>query len=190
MRGRIPYGALTRGVLGALAVGAGVIVFATFPGLALALKPFLPRYRCHPATIHRTVQRLRARRLIRLRKRHHESVLTLTDAGRQQGRRNALAVLTVTKPARWDGQWRVVVFDIPEEQKVAREALRAKLRHLNFYQLQRSVFVTPYECRDAIEFLKEFYGLDHCVHYLVVSKIDCHEVLRGRFDLTSVRIEI
>jgi DNA-binding transcriptional regulator PaaX len=43
---------------------------------------------------------------------------------------------------------------------------------LRFYQLQKSVFVLPYECRDEIEFLIEFYDIRSYVRQIVAEKID------------------
>lgn len=43
----------------------------------------------------------------------------------------------------WDGQWRVVLFDMPSGQNAQRERLRRYLRNRNFGCLQRSVWITP-----------------------------------------------
>ena len=64
--------------------------------------------------------------------------------------------MKIRKPAKWDGKWRIVVFDIPENLRSIRQALREHLCRLQFYQLQKSVFVLPYECGDEIEFYWSF----------------------------------
>ena len=56
-----------------------------------------------------------------------------------------------------DGEWRIVIFDIPEKFKKAREALRMKLKELGFLELQKSVFIFPYECEDEINFIVEVF---------------------------------
>lgn len=43
---------------------------------------------------------------------------------------------------KWDGFWRVVVFDIPEENKRIRNVLRQTLRVLEFKPLQKSVWIS------------------------------------------------
>jgi phenylacetic acid degradation operon negative regulatory protein len=43
----------------------------------------------------------------------------------------------------WDGQWRLVLFDVPTTQNVQRERLRRYLRDGSFGYLQRSVWITP-----------------------------------------------
>lgn len=56
----------------------------------------------------------------------------------------------------WDRRWRLVVFDIPERQKVRRELLRAKLRSLGFGMWQKSVYVSPHDVmREMNEYLQD-----------------------------------
>ena len=63
--------------------------------------------------------------------------IILTKAGHKK-----LFLLKLTKSKlrnrkKWDGKWRIVVFDIPEKKKAAREALRKKLKDLGFVELQK-----------------------------------------------------
>ncbi len=43
----------------------------------------------------------------------------------------------------WDGKWRMVVFDLPEEKRSLRNELRRELRTARFGGLQGSVWVSP-----------------------------------------------
>ena len=55
---------------------------------------------------------------------------------------------------RWDGKWRIVMFDISELEKEKRNYLRRKLRELGFGMLQESVFITPHDIiKDFSEYL-------------------------------------
>jgi len=84
---------------------------------------------------------------------------------------------------KWDGKWRIVVFDIPEKKKGVRNALRRKLKELGFYELQKSVFVFPYECGNEIEFIVEFFELRPYVRTGVLEKIDNTTHLKRIFKL-------
>lgn len=84
---------------------------------------------------------------------------------------------------KWDQKWRLVIFDIPEDYKKARDALRRKLQQLGFQELQKSVFVFPYECRDEIEFIVEFFGMRKYVHYGVLESIDNNFQLKKSFGI-------
>jgi len=83
----------------------------------------------------------------------------------------------------WDGKWRMVVFDVPEKIRRGRNALRWKLKLLGFYELQKSVFVLPYECKDEIDFIVEFFGLRKYVHYGILESIDNDIHLKQVFNL-------
>lgn len=43
----------------------------------------------------------------------------------------------------WDGQWRMILFDVPEEESALRQKLRRFLRENAFGCLQKSVWITP-----------------------------------------------
>jgi DNA-binding transcriptional regulator PaaX len=86
-------------------------------------------------------------------------------------------------PGKWDGKWRLVVFDVPEKFRHGRDALRQKLRELGFYELQKSVFVFPYECKNEIDFIVEFFGMRSYVRYGILEAIDSDIHLRKIFRL-------
>lgn len=44
--------------------------------------------------------------------------------------------------AKWDGKWRIAIFDIPEENKRIRQTLRETLKVLEFWPLQKSVWIS------------------------------------------------
>lgn len=47
----------------------------------------------------------------------------------------------IKKP--WDGKWRFVIFDIPQEHKNTRELIRHRLKNWDFKFFQRSVWFSP-----------------------------------------------
>lgn len=53
----------------------------------------------------------------------------------------------------WDKTWRIVIFDIEEINRNARDNLREKLKELGFGMIQKSVFISPH---DIIEDFNEF----------------------------------
>lgn len=48
----------------------------------------------------------------------------------------------------WDGQWRVAVFSVPEEQRDVRHAARTRLRWLGFAPLYDGVWISPRDAAD------------------------------------------
>lgn len=96
--------------------------------------------------------------------------VTITKQGVSHAKLLDLENLTVERPRNWDGKWRVVFFDIPEKERRARNALREKLYDLGFYEMQKSVFVLPYECRDEINFVVSVFNIKPYVQYAEMIK--------------------
>src|SRR3989344_5431638 len=87
------------------------------------------------------------------------------------------------KEKAWDKKWRTVFFDVPEKYRWGRDSLRIKLKELGFYELQKSVFVFPYECQDEVDFIIEYYGIRKYVRYATMNDIDNSPHLKAVFRL-------
>ncbi len=107
--------------------------------------------------------------------------MVLSDNGKKRALTYNLGTMQIKKPETWDGNWRVVLFDIPEEKRGARDSLRTRLLNLGFFELQRSVLVHPYECRDEIEFLIEMGDIRPYVRYMRAHHIDNEPHLKRFF---------
>jgi DNA-binding transcriptional regulator PaaX len=83
----------------------------------------------------------------------------------------------------WDKRWRIIIFDIPEKIKRVREALRYHLKNLGFKELQHSVFILPYKCRNEMEYLVEFYNVRRFVRYIEAHHLDNELDLKHKFNL-------
>lgn len=87
------------------------------------------------------------------------------------------------KKEKWDGKWRLIIFDIPEETREKRDQLRFLLKKNNFKLLQASVFISPYALnREALKYLKET-GLIDYIRILKVEEMDNDKDLLKKFDL-------
>jgi len=51
---------------------------------------------------------------------------------------------------KWDGKWRIVIFDVPEKRRAARDLLRIKLKEWGFIKWQQSVWVTKKNCTEVL----------------------------------------
>ncbi|MBI1754711.1 hypothetical protein HY250_02060 [Candidatus Azambacteria bacterium] len=135
-------------------------------------------------SVRRSIKRLYRSEFIGYKEHHDGAVaLTLTDGGKQRVLHYHVEHMKIEKPARWDGRWRMVVFDIPERLKQGRMALSGKLKELGFYPFQKSVFIFPYPCKDEIDFIIELFNLRPYVRTLTVLEIDTDLDLRRRFHL-------
>ena len=111
-----------------------------------------------------------------VREKDNDIIVKITDNGRAYLKSLNIDKLCLKKPAQWDGKWRIVIFDIPEKHKKARNALRQKLIDLNFEKLQKSVWVTPFECGDEIRFLREIFNIPFNVDLIIAEDIGYHEI--------------
>jgi len=108
-------------------------------------------------------------------------IITLTEAGKQRYERRQFDTLQIQTPKHWDKKWRIVMFDIPEQHKAARNSLNWKLKQLGFKQLQRSVWVHPFPCLPEVELIKSTYGIEKFVTLLETESIDSHNKLVRQF---------
>lgn len=135
-------------------------------------------------TLRRSIRRLYQSQVIRCLENSDGTVmLELTSEGRKRVLRYQPEKMKIKKPAKWDGMWRLVIFDIPESLKRERMALAGMLRRLDFYPIQRSVFIHPFECKNEIDFIVEMFDLRPYVRFLIVKDIDIDIELRHRFGL-------
>lgn len=109
--------------------------------------------------------------------------VVLTEDGKQSALKYNFDDLQLKKAGAWDGAWRLVFFDIPEHKKVARNALRKKLQDLGFYQIQKSIFIFPHECKDEINFVTETLNLRPHVRYALVKHVTNESELKLKFNL-------
>src|SRR3989304_4484269 len=85
------------------------------------------------------------------------------------------------KPKRWDGRWRMLIFDIPETRRPARDKVRQTLSTIGFYRLQDSVWIYPYDCEDLVTLLKTDFRVGKDLLYLIVDSIENDKNLRKSF---------
>ena len=109
----------------------------------------------------------------------------ITKAGLTKALTYELENMRLNIPKKWDGKWRVIIFDIPKKYNRIRDLFRMRLKQLGLDQLQESVYVSPYPCFNEVEFLRELYGVSFTVQYLLVEKLEDDQYLRGRFELSG-----
>ncbi len=112
-----------------------------------------------------------------------KTTVKITQHGMKRALSYHLDTLALKKQKGWDGKWRVVIFDVPERYRKLRNAFRQRLRQLNLYPLQESVYVSPYPCFDEVEFLRELFGVSVSVRYLVAEKIEEDSAIKTHFNL-------
>jgi len=121
-----------------------------------------------------------SRPLYRLQQKGHLSIdnkggkvcISLTAKGRSMAEWAKIATLKMPTPPRWDGMWRIVIFDVPNTKNYNRLVFSKKLKEFGFRMIQRSVWAYPHECRKEINTLKKFYDIKKSVVYIEAKHIE------------------
>lgn len=85
-------------------------------------------------------------------------IIKLTEAGRDWIMSNKS-----DDEIEWDGVWRLVIFDIPEEHKRVRNILRRRLKIWGFTNWQKSVWASKKPLTDQIHKLVKELGVEDWV---------------------------
>jgi len=97
----------------------------------------------------------------------------ITAKGRKKITRMNFLRIQVPKTKKWDGRWWLVLADIPtEDYKNQADMFRKKLKNLDLFPLQRTVWAYPYDPRDEIDFIAAHYGIDRFVTCAEVITLD------------------
>jgi hypothetical protein len=176
-----PY---TKDILKLLAAGAIIGLSLYFPTLPAILAPFIvdgkkfKRYR-----LNQTIKRLEKQKLVKIAYQDDQVLVKITHKGRMRALKYKLSEIEVERPKRWDKKWRIVIFDIAEKYRSARDVFRERLKSMNFYQLQESVWVHAFPCFDQIEFLRQIYKVGVSVRYIIAHDIEDVDDLLEHFEL-------
>jgi phenylacetic acid degradation operon negative regulatory protein len=94
-------------------------------------------------------------------------VVRLTDSGKDK----ALWLKMRLEDQKWDGKWRLVIWDIPETRRIARDVLRFKLKQLGFTRWQRSVWISKKNCTKLLRDYIKSVGISDWVKVIESSDI-------------------
>ena len=154
-------------ILGLTAVVASVVVF---PGLAHVINA-IEKQIGDRKRARRSLYNLKNRGLIKVSKHNNQIRIILTEKGKKRINKYRIENLKIPKPPVWDKRWRMVMFDIPEHNKSGREQVRRNLYRWGFVKIQKSVFIYPYQCEEAIDILREHFRLSEGELYIFETKI-------------------
>lgn len=178
------YASFAKDILFYLAMAGVVAVAATSPYFLLGLLKRMGKKQNEKRRFAEAFSRLRQSRLVITREKSDGTfVIQLTEQGKRKIQEIEFQNVVPPRPAQWDGIWRIVIFDIPNKKKPAREALRSKLKEWNFYQLQESVWVCPWPCEKEIELLVELFDIFPYVNMIEAKRIKNDVKLKSYFKL-------
>ncbi len=127
--------------------------------------------RFNPYFLKYNLKRLKQQKVVEIIKENGEEIIKLTRKGRIKFLKFQLEELSL-KGKRWDGKWRLVIYDIAKFKKSQTNAFRYILKYINFLPLQKSVYLTPYPCEEQILYLREYFGIGEEVLLIRADKIE------------------
>lgn len=108
--------------------------------------------------LSRVLQRLRDQGLVELVS-DNQLAFRLTDSGKDR----VLWAKMKLGDEKWDGKWRLVIWDVPEKRRLTRDLLRYKLKQLGFVQWQRSVWASKVNCTKPLRDFIRKVGIEDWV---------------------------
>jgi DNA-binding transcriptional regulator PaaX len=170
---------VSREVLKGLAVAGAVGGVLVAPNAAGLIDRYLKKMDKRDAK--RTLHYLKYRKLIDVRKKDGVLHYKLTSKGRDKYKTIEFDEMSIKTPLRWDRKWRVIAFDLPAEKRVQRRELLRKIKQLDFYMLQQSMWVHPFDCEKQIGVLIDTLGVEEYVSFMVVERGNFNSFVERHF---------
>lgn len=183
---------ITKNIVKGILLTGGILIAATDPKFGYKILPELVKYAKYKVRnkkdkkkIYDTFYSLKQQDLIQFENRHGQLYISLTPEGKKKAGKYQIDDLEIKKPKRWDGQWRILIFDVLDRQKLKREALRGKIKDLGLYQIQKSVWVYPYDFFKEMDLLRSFFNFSKDeMKIIIASEIEGDRELRRHFRLS------
>jgi len=166
-------------VLAVVSMPALVLIAASMGNAVQVFRQFKTSSRFSERQVSNSINYLRHKKLIEYcADKNGKTIIKITKKGETKLRAFDIELIKIKKPKKWDGKWRLVIFDIPVRFTKGRESLRYHLKNLGFSQFQKSAWIHPYPCEDEIIYITDFYGIGKYVEVLTVVSILREEKFR------------
>ena len=131
----------------------------------------------------RSIKNLVESGCVEIVKSDNRSYLKLTKKGKNKLNCLKLEGSGVLVSTTWDGLWRIIILDIPEERKSEREALRYLLKKADFTCIKNTVWISPFPYEHLFTNIKKDLGLGTELMIIVTDKIDeeTNKVFKSHF---------
>ncbi|MDD5289983.1 MAG: CRISPR-associated endonuclease Cas2 [Patescibacteria group bacterium] len=134
-----------------------------------------------PDDFYKTFYNLEKGHYLTTKKRNGQKFYYLTKKGKKIT--TELLVKYKIKKQKWDGQWRILIFDIPENKRRFRDNMRQSLLNLGFIKLQKSVWITPYDIIDDLYEIIPGFREGDWFEYVEAKHISSKKKLKEYFRL-------
>ena len=101
-----------------------------------------------------------------------QNYLRITKTGKVKLNSLLLEGSEALVPTTWDGFWRIIMLDLPEERKSERESLRYLLKKANFVCIKNTVWISPLPYENLFTNIKKDLDLSDELMIIVTDKLD------------------
>ncbi|MEK7564001.1 MAG: hypothetical protein AAB510_00315 [Patescibacteria group bacterium] len=122
--------------------------------------------------ITRSLKGLREAGLIEQISSPQNDYVRLTKEGKKKTHSLKLENTTGMVSTKWDGYWRIILLDIPEDRKSERESMRYLLKKAGFVCLKNSAWISPYPYEHLFINIKKDLGFTTEIMIIVTQMID------------------
>ena len=102
----------------------------------------------------------------------NKKLIRITKKGRTKLDTLKLEGKEALVPQTWDGMWRIILLDLPEERKNERESLPYLLKKAGFVCLKNSAWISPFPFEHLFTNIKKELGLTTELMIIVTENID------------------
>jgi len=122
--------------------------------------------------VSRSIKNLLSDGLVETFNSDRSQYIRLTREGKQKLNNIAIECESSLVSTVWDGYWRIILIDIPEQRKSEREALRYLLKKAGFACLKNSVWISMYPYEHLFTNIKNDLNFTTEMMIIVTDKID------------------
>lgn len=179
---------ITRLIISSVAIAGTLSVLVLAPGIAPGLQLILKlKQKISNHRLEREIGKVVQQGYLKRHPHRSGDTYELTPKGRFIYMTNKAFISerkkTIQKPEDWDAIWRIVIFDVSEEDRNARNILRKLLSQAGFVYFQQSVWIYPYPCDDLIQAIKEQLHLRSKVVYIQAQYVEGDASIRKHFKI-------
>ncbi|MCA1030416.1 phenylacetic acid degradation operon negative regulatory protein PaaX [Bacillus timonensis] len=117
-------------------------------------------------SVRAAISRMNKQGWVTSKKEGNKSYYYLTEQGISRMEEAANRIFKL-RPDEWDGQWRILIYNIPEDIRNVRDELRKELVWSGFGTLSNSFWISPNNLNKQVHALVDKYMVGEYVHFFV-----------------------
>lgn len=121
---------------------------------------------------NRSIKNMADLGLLETKKSDNEIYIRITAKGRQKLTSLKLENKKGLVSKNWDGRWRIILLDLPENRKSERDSIRYLLKKAGFVCLKNSAWISPYPFEHLFENIKKDLKLTNEIIIITTNSVD------------------